>query len=1012
MLMKKLLFIFGFVFLSNFLIKAQELPDNWTGDSGIDVYQENTTVHTGSYSAKIVVNTGSQSSCDFDNSTEISVNAGDELAVYFWYFTSAHVKARIHYSWIGASGTWGGYTLAGVSDWTLFSDTVTVPTGATAVKIGIRFYDQSGFTAGEEQYVDDFTLESPLGTWKTITNGDLESWPGSSSTPTITSAYSISDNELFVIYDSPLSSINVSDYALKEGANTITFSTAVPYNGNNDSIILSDPSSTIIANTTLDTLIDAGVTDSAVFYAGIMPIEYTNAAYASPVENGYTLTVKALVTANDNYNNVWVKDGDDEYDGVLIYDSYFDSYVAVGDSILFTAERDVYNDLTELKNPNLLLVINSGNDVVATNISATDIDTSLHATLPAEKWEGQLVEIDSVTIQSSGNYYYYGTTPNGATIKIGDNVDYHFGNISMNIGTTYNIIGVVDYKNGFYRLNPRSQDDIYELAQSGSNTFDVVAGLPDNSVVAVYNNNIDTLNANFYILKQGNGVDVTFTAIDYADPTDSTVVLLLGANNTIENDNLVDTLFDAYNNISFEFYAGVLPIAMTNNTNTETIDDAHVATFTGVVTANDHYNQVWIQDAAGARNGQLLYVDSNSDTDLLNTQVGDSIYVAGIKSFYNGMTEITNPFMIPIVDTPAIAGHQVYAAQVDPSHLDYNLTQDTTIAEVWEGQLVKLNGIFIDSLETSTYQYYGHTCDGAVVAFNDDVDYHYGSGFSLDAGSVYNITGVVTFSYGHYLINPRGVDDAETVTFVGSEVQAPDTQTPGDSILISDHSDVTTAFEVARFVVADQGGDGLPTVISDMTILAGDNNTANFEDELDGGFVMTSDSNFIEFSDDAIVTPNSIQLFFAQDSMLIPDGQSREFVAYIWLNPDTAVNGHIIEFKINSDNFNVFDPTCASSPLVDAGTDIVSNQFVLYTSSPNEINKLSNNVYIYPNPATSIVNINGDVQKAELFNALVQEINIEIKDNSFDVTNLQSGVYTVRIILTNGKVINRQIIKK
>ncbi len=831
----------------------------------------------------------------------------------------------------------------------------------------------------------------------------------SASSPIIVKAISLTADTLGVAYSSGLSSVDANNYTLLDGTTPITFGFASPINLDQDTVVLSSPSRTIIADVVLDTLVDAGVTDSAVFYAGIMPIEYTNSASATIVQNNYYFTIKALVTANDNHNNVWIKDIDGAFGGVMIYSYSFVSEVAVGDTIILAAQIGEHNGLTELINPELLNIINSGNTVPVVTIDGADIDTSYHSELPAEKWEGQIVEIDSVTITETGNYYFYGQTPDGSVIKIGDNVDYHFNNISMNVGTTYNIIGVVDYYGGFYRLNPRSQDDITELATSGSNTLNLAIGLTENEVAASYDANLDTINASFYVLRQGNGVDVTFTDFLLPDPEDSTVVILYGADNAIANDNQVDTLFDLYNNTSFEFYAGILPLSMTNNTSSEQVDDSHYATYAGVVTANDNFNQVWIQDAAGATNGQLIYVNSNSDDSLLVTDIGDSIYVCAVKTSYNGMTELTDALIIPLIDSANIPNHQVYAAQVDPSHLDYNLTQDAAIAEVWEGQLVKLNGIVIDSLDAN-YQYYGHTCDGAIVAFNDDVDYHYGSGFTMDIGSMYNVTGVVTFSYGHYLVNPRMVDDAETVTFIGSEVQEPANQTPGDSIMISEHSDVTTAFEVAKFVVADQGGDGLPTIISDLTILAGDNNTVNFEDELDGGIVMFTDFNLIEFSDDPVLTANSIQLFFEQDSMLIPDGESREFVAYVWLNIDNAVSEHVLEFKINSDNFNVFDPTCTSSPFTNSGTDITSNQFVLY--EPAAVDELANSVAVYPNPATSVVNISGDVASIELFNSLGQEINVELKDNSIDISNLQAGVYFARIILANGEVVNTQIIKK
>ena len=158
---------------------GQQVPTNWTDDTGIDTYKESTNPHGWSSCAKIDVNTGTQGNCDFDNQTDISVTAGESYTVKFWYKTSAHVKGRIHMMWTGANATYGSYTNADVSSWTEFTESGTVPSGATSVKIGIRFYDQSNFSAPETQYIDDLTFESPTGTSLTVTNGDLESWPSS-----------------------------------------------------------------------------------------------------------------------------------------------------------------------------------------------------------------------------------------------------------------------------------------------------------------------------------------------------------------------------------------------------------------------------------------------------------------------------------------------------------------------------------------------------------------------------------------------------------------------------------------------------------------------------------------------------------------------------------------------------------------------------------------------------------------------------------------------------------------
>ncbi len=172
---KFLLILFALIFYAGMMM-GQTLPDNWTGDTGIETYKETTKVHTGSASCKVVVNTTTQANCDFNNTTSIAVTAGSSYTVEFWYITT-NVKARIHMMWSGATAPYGTYSNKNVSSWTKFIATGTVPSGATSLTIGLRFYDQAGFTAPETQYIDDLTFESPTGTSLTVNNGNMESWP-------------------------------------------------------------------------------------------------------------------------------------------------------------------------------------------------------------------------------------------------------------------------------------------------------------------------------------------------------------------------------------------------------------------------------------------------------------------------------------------------------------------------------------------------------------------------------------------------------------------------------------------------------------------------------------------------------------------------------------------------------------------------------------------------------------------------------------------------------------------
>ena len=174
--MKKFVWLVIFITISSF-IWADVLPDNWTGDTDIETYKEETTVHGGTYSCKVVVNSGTQANCDFSSNVAISVNGDDTYTYSFWVYMSDHVRVTGVLDWDGSSTYSNIYVGPATGGWSQFTYSATVPTGATAVNLRMRFYDTTGFSAPETCYVDDVTFESPTGTSLTVTNGDFESWP-------------------------------------------------------------------------------------------------------------------------------------------------------------------------------------------------------------------------------------------------------------------------------------------------------------------------------------------------------------------------------------------------------------------------------------------------------------------------------------------------------------------------------------------------------------------------------------------------------------------------------------------------------------------------------------------------------------------------------------------------------------------------------------------------------------------------------------------------------------------
>ena len=191
-----------------------------------------------------------------------------------------------------------------------------------------------------------------------------------------------------LLYDKNITTVDPGDYFL-DGTVYISFTTAT-IDGTDAKIVhLSGASLSMTGDITLDIITDDGNGTDFDFYAGIMPIYYTNTNNPTgTMSNGYTATFHGIVSANDAYNNVWVSDAAGQYNGILIYDSGFDVLVDVGDEILFYAERSPYNNLSELANPGLITIITTGNTPYGPSvINGSDIEYTIGAdTDPAEPW--------------------------------------------------------------------------------------------------------------------------------------------------------------------------------------------------------------------------------------------------------------------------------------------------------------------------------------------------------------------------------------------------------------------------------------------------------------------------------------------------------------------------------------------------------------------------------------------------------------------------------------------------
>jgi endonuclease I len=142
----------------NFEAWTNASANHWTTvDSGLSVKQNTTTVKTGSSSASITVNTGTQSSTDFLQN--IAVTAGQSYDFSVWlYHTEGGLKGRLY-----ADGYQGYSNPNLVNQWQQITYTYSAIT-TKEIAVGLRFYDTAGFDGAETVFIDDFTPSASAST--------------------------------------------------------------------------------------------------------------------------------------------------------------------------------------------------------------------------------------------------------------------------------------------------------------------------------------------------------------------------------------------------------------------------------------------------------------------------------------------------------------------------------------------------------------------------------------------------------------------------------------------------------------------------------------------------------------------------------------------------------------------------------------------------------------------------------------------------------------------------------
>ncbi len=488
--MKKIFTILAFMLIALFIFADDAMqnggfeswtsgtPDNWTTiDSGINVTQESTIIHGGSYSASVEVTTGTQANTDFRQT--VNVTNGTEYNISVWvYHTEGYIKARL---FVDNYLDYSDNTVTG--SWQELTYTYTATADET-IQVGLRFYDQSGFDGSEIVYVDDFTMTyAGSGTTSpVITNiATSPSLPSSSDAVDVTA--DITDDGTIA---SAYCYWGLSETALND---SISMSTATRDSYITDSQIPAQANGTMVYykvvatdndnNRTESTVRNYTVTD--VSTVTIHDIQYTTDASGDSPYNGQTVETTGIVTAVGS-GKYFIQSAAGAWNGIFVFDS---SYTPMeGDEIRITADVTEYNGLTELTNVAAYEVLSSENEISPTVITTNQVAD--------EQYEGVLVKVENAQCTNDNLGYGEWELNDGSGACRVDDLLYAF---TPTQGTSYNVTGPVTYTFSNFKIEPRRADDIQVAGDTTPPTIQSATASNATTVVVVFSEDVDQTTA-------------------------------------------------------------------------------------------------------------------------------------------------------------------------------------------------------------------------------------------------------------------------------------------------------------------------------------------------------------------------------------------------------------------------------------------------------------------------------------------------------------------------------------
>lgn len=424
--------------------------------------------------------------------------------------------------------------------------------------------------------------------------------------------------------------------------------------------------------------------------------------------------------------------------------------VSQGDSLIVTGQVSEYYGNTEIviTSSSDVQIISTGhplpppNDIPCGYLDTTA--TSMYDPDSAEAYEGTLVQLSNTYVTStSGPQGDWEVTDGTGYVYIRNNGNYTY---VPQLGDNVTVRGPVRVYYGFFRVEPRSDDDIEVHVLHLSIAYSVGR----DSVHVVFTAPVDATSAsnpsNYTI---SGGVTVLSATRDAENPklvrlnttpmTDETLY-------TLYVSNVQDTMGNTMPPDSTDFWGGFVSITTIQSDTADSGISAwldRMVTVTGICTVDSTASSwYYIEEAQGGPFSGIMVYDYDHEP-----LMGDSVILVGSVYEYYLNTEITDVLFFRVVSS----GHPL----PDPIPINTgDLSAGSPYAEQYEGVLVMVDTSWV--VDPNPTGPYFEIDDGSGICRVGNRNAYV---YEPHQGDTIGVTGVVRYVGGGYTIEPRSDSD-------------------------------------------------------------------------------------------------------------------------------------------------------------------------------------------------------------------------------------------------------------